>query len=52
MLMVIGLRQVLLVLFPILQSLDVVQALPSQRGNGDLLNDLAPLYLSIVFSQL
>ncbi|KAF9729903.1 hypothetical protein PMIN04_012737 [Paraphaeosphaeria minitans] len=44
-----GLRQVLLALFPTLQSLDVVQALPSRRGNRDLLNDLAPLYLSIVF---
>ncbi|KAL5411209.1 hypothetical protein PMIN04_010331 [Paraphaeosphaeria minitans] len=43
-----GLRQVLLALFPTLQSLDVVQALPSRRGNRDLLNDLAPLYLSIV----
>ena len=48
LLTVIGLRQVLLALFPTLQSLDVVQALPSQRGNGDILNDLAPLYLSIV----
>jgi hypothetical protein len=48
LLTVIGLRQVLLALFPTLQSLDVVQVLPSQRGNGDILNDLAPLYLSIV----
>jgi hypothetical protein len=52
MLMVTGLRQVLLALFPTLQSLDVVQALPSQRGNRDLLNDLAPLYLSIVSDSL
>jgi hypothetical protein len=50
--MVTGLRQVLLALFPTLQSLDVVQALPSQRGNRDLLNDLAPLYLSIVSDSL
>ncbi|KAH7111261.1 hypothetical protein B0J11DRAFT_192449 [Dendryphion nanum] len=42
------LRQILLALFPTLQSLDIVQALPSQRGNGDLLHDLASLYLSIV----
>jgi hypothetical protein len=52
LLMVTGLRQVLLALFPTLQSLEVVQALPSQRGNRDLLNDLAPLYLSIVSDSL
>jgi hypothetical protein len=38
--MVVGLRQTLLALLNALQSLDVVQAFPSQRGNRDLFGDL------------
>ncbi|KAL5431791.1 hypothetical protein PMIN06_012195 [Paraphaeosphaeria minitans] len=43
LLMVTELRQALLALINTLQSLDVVQALPSHRGNRDLFGDLLSL---------